>query len=322
MSESYIEKLIPFICNMRVGQDGEQPIPPTPASLIPFSVGQIIKGFDFGNVNNGDTNSELDAFLLALEPSMEPSPLVAGSSDVVLMAMHIQVEGIDASVLLSSTFENEMQGEMAPLYSTSAFELEGISFIRGYQNLTNGKIQYPYDDYYSEIVTIRDDASLWNGIFVGAVEKEPGPTPPVPPTPTTEPFEVNQVLLKGDKIHIDTTKGEDAYNLLSNYDYTEAGTPQVMLLGTDRMNFVVIMMDMTQMGSTGYVLTVGSPSDLKVVYATESGEVNGMSWVAGFQNLDEEGNVEITYGESHTVTSIIDTNPQWNGNIISKVISE
>ena len=66
MEKSFIEKIIPFITSMRKGVSEDQPTPPTPASLTPFTNGQTIKGFDFGNVKNGDVSAELDALLLGL----------------------------------------------------------------------------------------------------------------------------------------------------------------------------------------------------------------------------------------------------------------
>lgn len=46
------------------GANTEQPAPP--AELTPFSAGQTIIGYDFGDVQNGDTSAEMDAFLTGI----------------------------------------------------------------------------------------------------------------------------------------------------------------------------------------------------------------------------------------------------------------
>ena len=196
------------------------PTPPTPSTLVAFTKPQTIKGFDFGNVQNGDTNAALDTFLLGLEVDMNPEPLMTGTNDVMLLATHIVVpdedpsKAINAGVLFGGDFDHDVEGDMVVYYSTSAFSYEGITATQGYQNLTDGKYGYINPENTSDTYTIRDDESVWNGIFIGAdvAEAPVNPDDPGQPDDPDDPEEpaLTPVQL-GDTftdIHFNTDKSE------------------------------------------------------------------------------------------------------------------
>lgn len=259
---SYIEKITAFISNMR-DNNGAEP-GPTPASLIPFAKNQVIKGFDFGNVNNGDTNADLDAFLLGLEVSMEPQPLMFGSDDVMLLATHIVVPDvqINAGVIFGGDFDHDIPGDIVFYYSTDTFEMEGMQIVKGYQNLTDGKFGYLDPNTTSTVSDVREDESLWNGIFVGAVEAEPGPTPPGP-EPTMPKFVAGGTINAGDKVQFDTSISDaDMISLCESFHnyYDDQGVYFLVdstssEFGEQPARLGVIRMDMGE-GNYLYILTL------------------------------------------------------------------
>jgi len=215
MSKSFIEKLIPFITNMRVGEGEDAPV----TSLTPFSVGQIIKGFDFGNVKNGDVSAELDNFLLTQLPDFGGSEstigyFMIGDGDISLMGYNMN--NIQEGLGIIFTSDNNL----TVLYATQDFDIEGTSGTKGFQNLTGGKYNLDYSSTIVEVSENIEDTS-WNGTLIGAIEEEPGPEPPTPPTPgDLTPFESGGSLHAGDKLVVDlSASNSDIVNYLSTLTY-------------------------------------------------------------------------------------------------------
>ena len=117
--KTYIEKITPFIDKYRHHR-GEGGDTPTPVSLVKFYKGQIIKGLDFGNVRNGQVNTELDQFLLTSTGSGE-SYLIQCDNDFAVCAVHMGELGIMFIPGNSVTI----------LYATQDFDVEGISGTKG-----------------------------------------------------------------------------------------------------------------------------------------------------------------------------------------------
>ena len=131
----------------------------------------------------------------------------------------------------------------------------------------------------------------------------------------TTPFAVNDELLEGDKIHFDTSKGSELATYLAGLTYNNDFV--VLLGGTDNVSIQAFDMNAVA-GTGGYLLmaqlgTSGTP----ILFATEAGVQDELSWSAGFQNLDENG--DIALATNTTIEVVNDTTPPtWNGVIISK----
>lgn len=125
---------------------------PTP-SLTPFSVGQSITGIDFGNVQNGETSADMDAFLAGLT-------YTEGSA--VLLAKNDGGEEREFLVAFSQGGLYALSLGETVLYATQAVPDFAVA---GFNNLTDGKWT---DVDVIEIASV-NPAEGWNGILVGAV---------------------------------------------------------------------------------------------------------------------------------------------------------
>ena len=198
---------------------GEQP-QPGPVSLTPFENGQYIKGYDFGNVQNGDINEALEAFLLS--EGAEEALLVKGDGDADSLMCDIMRNDQDERVGALFTFAQGYEQNVKVLYCTWSGILNGIPVTRGYQNLENGKC---IADNQYEVSYFNEELEGWNGIFVGAILGEPGPTPP---TPTTTTFSNGQTIYQGDKVYVDTTKASELQSWLeANVDKDNPQVPMI-----------------------------------------------------------------------------------------------
>lgn len=307
---------------------------PTPTSLIPFSAGQTIKGFDFGNVKNGDVNADLSNFLLTKVPEggseSTTGYFVIADGDNALIGVNLnsQVTGLGMVFIPSGS-------SPIILYATQDFTVGGISGTKGFQNLTDGK----YIISGSEIkaptvseVSVNIEDTSWNGTLIGAVEAEPGPTPPPGPLYTMEAFEIGDDLGIGAKIHFDTSKSSELENLISSYDYDDSG--MYIMFYTERLNLMIAGMDLskaTQGATSGYVLQVGNGQDMMgVLYSTVDAEIQGKTIKAGWNYIEDGGfidsddNITTIYGEHNMVIegSINEnSNPElWNGVIFGKAV--
>lgn len=279
------------------------PVPP-PAELTPFAVGNYIAGFDFGNVNNGDTNADLDAFLTAL----------GDEYTVLVEAYYDTANAITLAAYKGGLFyAGDLQSSAIPVYSLTAGTIEGMTFTRGYQNLVDGKATSGIENSYA-VDTILD-AEGWNGILVGAVA---GEVPPTPPTPSLTPLGVGDTFVNGDKIYFDKTAAIDTF--LTGLTYTEGQA--VLAQGTatlsegDPLDSVIVFAG--NLG-TAYIMGVSKNGDTPViVYATEA-IPNYCD--AGWQNLGEDDSFTFDYADSMT-TSIeltsVSAAEGWNGVIVGK----
>ena len=169
------------------------PIPPT--GLTPFEVGQTISGFDFGDVQNGDTNAEMDAWLAGLTYDDYNHNLITFGDGSILMATDLSAGGYDGYAIVLTTG--------GVLYSTVAF----YDYTSGYNGLTDGKFSIGQ----SVTVDTIDDTTppTWNGIFIGAVEAQPQPASLTPFYDGKDGEHDATVINNGDYIVFDTSKGSD-----------------------------------------------------------------------------------------------------------------
>lgn len=201
-------------------KDEPGPTPP-PATLTPFENGQTIKGFDFGSVANGQTKSDLDAFLLALEPGSEA--LMVSSDDYEQLLLCGRFEGRDGQPSAGIIADN---ATWTILYATDdCYDHDEKVCSKGFQNLTDGKYILPGDITF-EVAHMNEgvEDTSWNGRLVGAVLGEPGPVP----GPTLEEMEDGDELVN---FHFNTSSvpTKDSFNLT----YNEDGSAEAVLFGLD-----------------------------------------------------------------------------------------
>ena len=117
-----------------------------------------------------------------------------------------------------------------------------------------------------------------------------------------EAFTVGDTLANGDKIHFDTTKGNELGTYLATLTYTQEN-PFAFLLNANDLPFIAAV------GQDGiYALSIGET----FVYSTQAVAEAGI--IEGFQNLDANGDFTIVAEGTATVSAIYDTNPAtWNG---------
>lgn len=132
--------------------------------MTSLKTNQIIGGFDFGNVQNGETSQAMEEFLKTLSYK-------DGRFDIVEM----ENSNINNKVLLSAFEDNRKNhalifgvygGEYNVLYSDSNSSEFGE---RGWQNLIDGKagLQSTNEIIIKSIANLK---TSWNGVLIGAVE--------------------------------------------------------------------------------------------------------------------------------------------------------
>ena len=168
MSRSYVENLVSFISNMRIGQDeGGEPI----VSLIPFQVGDILSN---GDKIHFDT-SKVNDFASYLN--------TVGANDYLIL-LDYGDHSLDHALPLFFVVDlSEMgaTGKMVlsyneqPIFSTYEGEVEGIHLVYGFQNLDeNDDFELQDLGEYNEkpIFEINDTTPpTWNGVIIGKGEQ-------------------------------------------------------------------------------------------------------------------------------------------------------
>lgn len=264
---------------------------PPAQSLVQFSVGQTITGFDFGNVQNGDTNDAIEAFLEGLTYDDGIAFIVTGSPDGLLMAFKMPIDDSFGYLLA--------YGEGTPLYSTVSVE----EVTRGYRNLTDGKFDFS-TLIGAQTVSDVSDAQGWNGVFVGAVEGEPGPTP------SLTPFSVGQTITGVDFGNVqngDTSDALDAFLAGLTYDQGQFVFVNFGEQGIAAADF----------GDGTYIIAYSGREGNAILYATKSGsyEPAGWTWNAGYQNLSDG---KYNFGVNFEAVSV-SSEQGWNGVLIGAV---
>ena len=277
----------------KIGEPG-----PTP-SLTSFELGQTVKGFDFGNVSNGDINADLDAFLLALEPGSEA--LMVSSDDYEQLLLCGRFESRDEQPSAGIIMDNAT-GTF--LYATDEVYEHGEKLCsKGFQNLTDGKYILPNDVVF-EVAHMNEglEDTSWNGRLVGAVLGEPGPTPSLSPLYTGQTFDI------GDKIHFNESFDIDTW--LANLNYEDGAAP----LFDDRGLFQIIDVHTVapDVEEGTYIFTI---NEYGVIYSNKTFELNGQTYAQGWQNLTDGDFIFTNY--SYTIEGKpISTSPEWNGFLI------
>lgn len=120
-------------------------------ALEQFQVGQSVTAFDFGDVQNGDTNAGMEAFLEGLTYGQEGYVILlsatAGEATATLRARKVGENNYALYAYMGDVG--------APLYEN------------GYTGLTDGKFAFGAT---ATVETVNDTTPpTWNGIFIGAV---------------------------------------------------------------------------------------------------------------------------------------------------------
>lgn len=123
--------------------------------LTPFSVGQSVTAFDFGDVQNDETNAEMQAFLDGLTYGQDEEViLLSATAGGVTATLRARALGGGSNCALYAY----MGDTGMPLYE------------KGYKGLTDGKFAFGAT---ATVETVNDTTPpAWNGVLVGAVEAE------------------------------------------------------------------------------------------------------------------------------------------------------
>ena len=141
--------------------------------------------------------------------------------------------------------------------------------------------------------------------------------------PSLVPFAVGDTLSNGDKIHFDTSKASEFATYLGGL--TDKNDVLLSLdsgdQSVDHALPLLSVMDLAGMGATGKIVLSYNEQP---IFSTYGGEVGGMPLVYGFQNLDENNDLELEDLGEYNGKSILQINdttpPTWNGVIIGKVV--
>lgn len=290
---------------------------PQPVSLTPFEIGQIIKGFDFGNVKNRDVNPDLDSFLNNL-PKGGECVFVYGVHDIDFLLCG-KIDDVGAILAMDPLTHEEVY-----LYATDEVDDGKTHFYKGYQNLIDGKYIYP-NNYTINIqeMNINIEDTSWNGRLIGAVLGEPEPE-------KTVPFVNGDILNSSTKIHFDTTKEDEFASYLASLNYPEQ-LPFVPFFRArkDSSSPMFMGISVKHPDSDIYTYSVGLfGGDYNVlVFVSDDfyDEATGTSYHKGFQNLDENGDLTLSGLDDNYVVELM-TNPKlninpedWNNIFISRV---
>ena len=121
-------------------------------ALEQFQVGQSVTAFDFGDVQNGDTNEAMQAFLEGLTYGQE--------GEVILLSATV---GEATATLRAKSFG---EGNLYALYAYMG-ETGAPLYENGYTGLTDGKFAFGAT---ATCESVNDTTPpTWNGILVGAV---------------------------------------------------------------------------------------------------------------------------------------------------------
>ena len=312
---SYIEKLIPFITNMRVGEGEDQPTPPTPASLTPFVDGQAIHYGDKVKFNTTLDKSVIDNFLNNVEYTSEGGMycLLVGAAegDDILTAVDLTKVGFDTKVLIddadrmniyysiNEVTDPESGVKVEAGWQPSVLENDGEVFL-DLEGDTTVEGLYPGDG--------------WNGIIAGYVAREPGPEPPTPGDLT--PFEAGGSLHAGDKLVVNlNASNSDIVNYLSTLEYDESSYSCLLLDTTNEPGHSGQSFKLAAMNfGTSYVImgtdATGYPSSFWG-YDTSTGE-------GGWQLKEFDGDnyytIKVDGGVDYYSNIVLnDTASEWNG---------
>ena len=141
------------------------------------------------------------------------------------------------------------------------------------------------------------------------------------PGPVMTAFIMGQTLSNGDKIHFDTTKGDELGAFLATLPYPE-GKPSLSVLDVDHHGFGLWSLKNGE--DYIFVVVVNEGESVTPVYATADGEfeVLGLVYTAGFQNLDADNNYIINVDQDDVIDQLYDTTPPtWNG-VIAGTLEE
>lgn len=179
MSESYIEKLIPFICNMRVGQSGEQPTPP-PGPLYTMEAFEIGDDLGIGAKIHFDTSksSELESLISSYEYDDSGISIMFYTERLNLMITGMDLsKSTQGAVSGYALYIGNGQDMMGVLYSTVDAEIQGKTVKAGWNYIEDGgyidsddNITTIYGEHNIVIdtsINVNSNPELWNGVIFG-----------------------------------------------------------------------------------------------------------------------------------------------------------
>ena len=149
----------------------------------------------------------------------------------------------------------------------------------------------------------------WNGNIAGFVDTDYYKPAPLQPASS---FIVGAEFLDTDRLRFDTTKAEE----LTNYLEENISSGMLDFIRLDSRSLMYAIKLSLDTGDV-IVLTVQG----EVVFATKAGHVQNYSWTKGFQRLNINGEIPVSYGRDLLIEEVNDSteNPVWNGIIIKHV---
>jgi len=164
MSKSYIQKITPFIDNMRVSSNGGEE--PTPTPMNAFYMGQVLQEGDIIVFNR---NADWDSILTNLTYE-------GGRFSFSTRYNHCGwIDAYDLSVLTGggltgyavSMPASHLPGEIDFVYSTVEFDMgEGITCKKGWADSVDTEGYYAMKESQNEIDGL-DESLDWNGTLIG-----------------------------------------------------------------------------------------------------------------------------------------------------------
>ena len=324
---SYIEKLIPFITNMRVGEGEDQPTPPTPSSLTPFVDGQELKVGDKIKFNLSLDKSIIDNFLNSIEYPTEGNLcilLAPNEGDDILTAMDLTKVGFDTKFIISDA------DKMTIFYSTNTVTDpgSGVKIEAGWQPIVlenDGEIEMSLEEGNTTLDHL-NDVEGWNGIIAGYVAGEPGPG-------DLTPFEAGGSLHAGDKIKVNlNASNEDVCNYLSTLTYDQHSSTCFLLNTTNHPGESGQSMRIAAMNfGTSYVIMATDATGYPSAFFGYDTETQQGGW--NLENFDVDPEDETKRLDTYTIKveggveyykdiELNDTASEWNGVFIGVVKGE
>ena len=134
-------------------------------------------------------------------------------------------------------------------------------------------------------------------------------------------FTVGQILSTGDKIHFDTSKGNQLKSYIETLDYQPGQGSYTLFNTSGEISLSASDMSIIAGINDCYVVAFGNSLtyEMTIIYATKAGSYGGITWTEGFQNLDSNGDYTLSLANDARIEEnyIHDTTPPtWNGVII------
>ena len=305
----------------------------TEYNMVAFAVGQTITPQDKIHFNTSISAEEMADFLYGLSyGSMVPTSILAhgASTEAGVGTVFNVLAWVNNG---DHTLDVEYEGNTIQVYSLNSNSWMNLDENDNFA-LTGMSSTYEITTQYSQL-----DPS-WNGRIAGVASgpqyipqgkadnfyKRDGDIYKYVNLSTPTAYALSDIIHPNDKIYFDVTKGDELGEILANMTYTGGifSYPGQSILSGMRGGFpaeILYAADLTS-DNYGYILVDYSTSISTVIYATQAGEIDGVPYVQGFQNLAIDNSRTVNLSGDATLNNVYETTPTWNGTIIGKTPAE